>query len=117
LKNFADALGPLYASLDDAQKRRFAVLGRMTGPRPGWRRGREGGPGLNRPQRPGEERGKRRTEAPQGSDHAVGPMFGGLPLDAAAPAPTFRRGVIADYAHATPAASHARMREVGGTAR
>jgi hypothetical protein len=53
LKKLADAADPLYKSLDDNQKRRFAVLSRMEGPRAGrgeWhdrdgfrgRRGREG---------------------------------------------------------------------------
>jgi zinc resistance-associated protein len=35
LKKLADATDPLYKSLDDNQKRRFAVLNRMTGPRMG----------------------------------------------------------------------------------
>lgn len=43
LKRLAEATDPLYRSLDDAQKRRFAVLARAEGPR-GWqRRGRDGG--------------------------------------------------------------------------
>jgi hypothetical protein len=33
LKQVADAAGPLYQSLDDAQKRRFTVLARLDGPR------------------------------------------------------------------------------------
>jgi hypothetical protein len=36
LKKFADAMDPLYKSLDDSQKRRFAMLSRLAG--------REGGP-------------------------------------------------------------------------
>lgn len=56
LKRLADATEPLYSSLDDAQKRRFAVLARVEGPR-GWqRRGRDGGEG-------GTSRGHRRTDA------------------------------------------------------
>jgi hypothetical protein len=33
LKKLADATDPLYKSLDESQKRRFAILGRMAGPR------------------------------------------------------------------------------------
>ena len=33
MQKVADALAPLYQSLDDSQKQRFAVLSRMTGPR------------------------------------------------------------------------------------
>ncbi len=43
LKRLADATDPFYRSLDEAQKRRFAILTRIEGPR-GWqRRGPEGG--------------------------------------------------------------------------
>jgi zinc resistance-associated protein len=57
LKRLADATEPLYSSLDEAQKRRFAILARTEGPRGGWqRRGREGG-------EPGMQRGPRRTDA------------------------------------------------------
>jgi hypothetical protein len=47
LKKLADATDPLYKSLDDNQKRRFAVLNRLTGPRMGgpghhFRGGRDG---------------------------------------------------------------------------
>ena len=48
LKRLADAAAPLYQSLDEAQKRRFAMLARMSGPRragPGFWRG-DGGGGL-----------------------------------------------------------------------
>lgn len=56
LKRLAEATEPLYHSLDDAQKRRFAILTRTERPR-GWqRRGREGGDG-------GMPRGHRRTDA------------------------------------------------------
>ena len=55
LKRLAEATEPLYRSLDDAQKRRFAILTRTEGPR-GWqRRGRDGGEGV--------QRGHRRTDA------------------------------------------------------
>jgi hypothetical protein len=70
LKKVADAVDPLYKSLDDAQKRRFAMLEHMLAPRDRGRpdrefRGPDGG-------RPGEgprrfEGGPRRTDlSPQG---------------------------------------------------
>jgi hypothetical protein len=70
LKKLADAVDPLYKSLDDAQKRRFAMLEHMLAPRDGGQqnrefRGRDGG-------RPGDgprrfEGGPRRTDlSPQG---------------------------------------------------
>lgn len=43
LKQLADATDPLYRSLDEAQKRRFAVLTRIEGPRGSQRRGPDGG--------------------------------------------------------------------------
>src|SRR5262249_26017820 len=66
LKKLAEAADPLYKSLDEGQKRRFAMLARMTGPRgdgPGGAFGREfggrdGGPGGPR----GFDRGPRRFE-------------------------------------------------------
>jgi hypothetical protein len=61
LKKLADATDPLYKSLDDSQKRRFAILGRI-GPRdgrPGFRGRDDGG-------RDGMERGRRRTELSPG---------------------------------------------------
>jgi zinc resistance-associated protein len=42
LKKLADATEPLYMSLDENQKRRFAMLYRLTGPRLDHFRGREG---------------------------------------------------------------------------
>jgi len=42
LKKLADATEPLYKSLDENQKRRFAMLHRLTGPRFDHFRGREG---------------------------------------------------------------------------
>src|SRR5207237_699686 len=42
LKKLADATDPLYKSLDENQKRRFAILNRVTGPNRGGFRGREG---------------------------------------------------------------------------
>lgn len=57
LKQLAEATEPLYRSLDDAQKRRFAILTRKGGPR-GWqRRGRDG-------DEQGMPRGHRRSDAP-----------------------------------------------------
>src|SRR6266498_4917650 len=41
LKKLADATDPLYKSLDENQKRRFAILNRLTGPDRGGFRGRE----------------------------------------------------------------------------
>jgi hypothetical protein len=56
LKRLAEATDPLYRSLDDAQKRRFAILARTEGAR-GWhRRGRHGG-------ERGMPRGHHRTDA------------------------------------------------------
>jgi len=78
LKRLADALDPLYSSLSDDQKRRFAILSRGGGQR-GWqRRGRGGEPGMRRgPRRgdgsspedrrgrnPSDERDQRRGELP-----------------------------------------------------
>ena len=42
LKKLADATDPLYKSLDENQKRRFAVLNRLTGPDRGGFRGHDG---------------------------------------------------------------------------
>jgi hypothetical protein len=41
LKKVADAIDPLYKSLDDGQKRRFAMLERMLAPRAEFQQGRE----------------------------------------------------------------------------
>src|SRR2546421_8305388 len=43
LKKLADATDPLYKSLDENQKRRFAILNRLTGSDRGGFRGRDGG--------------------------------------------------------------------------
>lgn len=43
LTKLADATDPLYQSLDDAQKKRFALLARSFGPRPGMQRQHRGG--------------------------------------------------------------------------
>jgi zinc resistance-associated protein len=42
LQKLAEATDPLYKSLDDSQKRRFAVLNRLTGADRGQMRGRDG---------------------------------------------------------------------------
>jgi hypothetical protein len=43
LQKLADATDPLYKSLDESQKRRFAILNRVTGPDRDGFRGRDGG--------------------------------------------------------------------------
>lgn len=55
LKRLAEATEPLYGSLDEAQKRRFAILIRTDGPR-GWQRRGRDGRGMHRDHR-------RRTDA------------------------------------------------------
>jgi zinc resistance-associated protein len=59
LKKLADATEPLYKSLDENQKRRFAMLNRLTGPGRHQFRGREGGD-LSRWGQGRTERGDRR---------------------------------------------------------
>jgi hypothetical protein len=66
LKKLADAAGPLYKSLDDAQKHRFVVLARLGNRDGGWRghHGRHhGGPGMNRHHGPRGERGPASPDA------------------------------------------------------
>jgi LTXXQ motif family protein len=58
LKKVADAFDPLYKSLDDAQKRRFAVLERFMGA------GQDGRPRLDPRDRGGFERGPGRDGGP-----------------------------------------------------
>ena len=80
LKKLADATDPLYKSLDDGQKRRFAMLSRlngrnMRGPSRDFRR-REGDGSRSFESGPrrldGSERGPRRTEfAPGGSEERL----------------------------------------------
>jgi hypothetical protein len=57
LKKLADAAGPLYKSLDEGQKNRFAMLAKLGGRDGGWHHGRHhrGGPGERGPR--GFERG------------------------------------------------------------
>jgi hypothetical protein len=55
LKKVADAIDPLYKSLDDGQKRRFAMLQRMLRPGDGGQQGREL---RDRDGRDGSERGR-----------------------------------------------------------
>ena len=59
LKKLADATGPLYGSLDDSQKRRFAILSRL---------GRDGD-GFRGPLRERGERGFRRGEEERGFEN------------------------------------------------
>jgi hypothetical protein len=72
LKKVADAVDPLYKSLDDGQKRRFAMLEHMLAPREprgreGFERGRDGGRDGNGPRR--FEGGPRRPDlSPQGAE-------------------------------------------------
>jgi zinc resistance-associated protein len=72
LKKVADAVDPLYKSLDDGQKRRFAMLEHMLAPREprgreGFERRRDGGRDGNGPRR--FDGGPRRTDlSPQGAE-------------------------------------------------
>ena len=73
LKKLADAAGPLYASLDDAQKHRFMVLARLGGRQfghghHGWRGRHDGrGPG-------GSQRHHRGPHGPRGQERGPGPQ-------------------------------------------
>jgi hypothetical protein len=75
LKKVADAIDPLYKSLDDGQKRRFAMLEHMLAPRDGGRepRGRDGGRGGDGQRR--FDGGPRRTDlspqAPAGGEQRL----------------------------------------------
>jgi zinc resistance-associated protein len=67
LKKLTDAIDPLYKSLDDGQKQRFALLYRAGGDRRQfWFRGGPGGPDMGPPQQSPDRRGpaprQRRTE-------------------------------------------------------
>jgi len=67
LKKLTDAIDPLYKSLDDGQKQRFALLYRAGGERRHfWFRGRDGGPDMGPTQQAPDRRGpgprQRRTE-------------------------------------------------------
>jgi hypothetical protein len=70
LKRLAEAVDPLYKSLDDSQKQRFAMLYRMGGERhrfgpDGWHQmgpDPQMGPGPQGPGRPGQRPRQRRTE-------------------------------------------------------
>jgi hypothetical protein len=64
LKKLGDATDPLYKSLDDSQKRRFALLARLGRGGEGGFRGREGGPGF----RGREDEGPRGFFGPRRSD-------------------------------------------------
>jgi zinc resistance-associated protein len=66
LKKLADATDPLYKSLDENQKRRFAILNRLAGLGRGGFRGREGrgGDGMHHWGQRRFDRGIRETEQP-----------------------------------------------------
>ena len=64
LKKLADAAGPLYQSLDDAQKKRLMVLARLGGPKEHGMGGRHGGPGGKHHGGPHGERGPKGPDAP-----------------------------------------------------
>jgi len=89
LKRLADATEPLYASLDDAQKRRFAILTRTDGPRGRWqRRGREGG-------EPGMQRGHHRTDAtPDEVEPQLGQTFTHKTVDGEIAGPVFTHKIV-----------------------
>jgi hypothetical protein len=68
LKKLADAAGPLYKSLDEAQKHRFMVLARLEGPRMhGWRH-HEGRGGPRGDRGPGGPEGRQGPGGPGGPD-------------------------------------------------
>lgn len=69
-KQLADAAGPLYQSLDDAQKRRFNVLVRMLRPRP-----MVGQPGQMGPRGPGRFHDRGGFDRPRFGD---APQHGGI---------------------------------------
>jgi zinc resistance-associated protein len=64
LKKLATAAGPLYQSLNDAQKHRFMLLARLTGPRFGHWHGRHEGRGHD----------GWRHHGPRGMEHGPGPQ-------------------------------------------
>jgi hypothetical protein len=73
LQKLADATDPLYKSLTDGQKRRFAILERMLAPRPGGFdfRGRDGfGRDRDGPRR-GEFQPRRTDFTPQGGEESL----------------------------------------------
>jgi LTXXQ motif family protein len=91
LKDFADAMAPLYGSLSDSQKHRFAMLGRMIGPRGFWRGGRamggrhpgwrdRGAPPRRRDRDDNEEHRRGEALPPSGPEFAGMPMFGRMDM-------------------------------------
>lgn len=68
LQKLADAADPLYKSLDDGQKRRFAMLSRLTGSRGGAGFGTRDGGGFGGREGDRFDRGPRRSEG-YGFDH------------------------------------------------
>jgi hypothetical protein len=71
LKKVADAAGPLYSSLDDAQKHRFVVLARMLRPHGGM--GEHRGHGERDGRGPGWHRGMMGPDGPRGPGGPDGP--------------------------------------------
>jgi len=85
-KKYADALGPLYQSLDEGQKRRFAVLSRVSQGKP------------MRFARDGHRHGFGHEHGPAGWRHGMGfgPRFGSLE------GPGSARFAVADFGFADP---------------
>jgi hypothetical protein len=103
LKRLADALEPLYSSLNDEQKRRFAVLSRGGGQR-GWhRRGRDGEPGMRRGPRRGDgssPEDRRRRNPSDERDQRRGELLDATPWSARAERMAFRNDVPGQVANA-----------------
>jgi LTXXQ motif family protein len=89
LKRLADATEPLYSSLDDAQKRRFAILTRTDRPRGGGQRRGRGG------DEPGMQRGHQRTDAaPADVVPQLGQIFARKTVDGEPAGPVFTRKTV-----------------------
>jgi hypothetical protein len=87
LKRLADATEPLYGSLDEAQRRRFAILTRTEGPRRWQRPGRDDGDGMRR--------GHRRTDAtPVEVMPQLGKAFTHKAVDTESAGPVFTRKTV-----------------------
>jgi hypothetical protein len=68
LTRLGDATGPLYSSLDDAQKKRFALLARSFGPRSGMQQRMNRGDRGDRTGRGERTRGNPGQQGPDGSE-------------------------------------------------
>jgi hypothetical protein len=68
LTRLGDATGPLYSSLDDAQKKRFALLARSFGSRPGMQQRMNRGDRGDRTGRGERTRGNPGQQGPDGSE-------------------------------------------------